>query len=213
MGTWWPWLLVAGAGALHGLHPASGWPLASACAWRGRDWRGAARAMVPLAAGHVGAVALFAAAVMFGTRVSPALVTGVVAAVLLATVAHWFSRHSMHHAVHRSMHRSVPPPAHSLLHHFVDRHAPPPRGRMPTLGLGLAAFLLAHLHGAGWLLLPALLPLCAAAPGSHPAFALGMDPRVTTTLAVVAVHTAAMVATAAPLAIGAALLARRRSNA
>jgi hypothetical protein len=81
---------------------------------------------------------------------------------------------------------------------------------MPTLGLGLAAFLLAHLHGAGWLLLPALLPLCAAAPGPHPA--LGMDPRVTTTLAVVAVHTAAMVATAAPLAIGAALLARRRSN-
>lgn len=211
MGTWWPWLLVAGAGALHGLHPASGWPLASACAWRGRDWRGAARAMVPLAAGHVGAVALFAAAVMFGTRVSPALVTGVVAAVLLATVAHWFSRHSMHHAVHRSMHRSVPPPAHSLLHHFVDRHAPPPRGRMPTLGLGLAAFLLAHLHGAGWLLLPALLPLCAADPGPHPT--LGMDPRVTTTLAVVAVHTAAMVATAAPLAIGAALLARRRSNA
>ena len=35
------------------------------------------------------------------------------------------------------------------------------------LGLGLSAFLLAHLHGAGWLLLPALLPLCTAAPGPH----------------------------------------------
>ncbi len=213
MSTWWPWLLVAGAGALHGLHPASGWPLASACAWRGRDWRVAARAMVPLAAGHVAAVALFAAAVMFGTRFSPALVTGGIAAVLLAMVAHWFFRRSMHHSVHRSMHRSVPPLAHSLLRHVMEWNVLPPCGRMPTLGLGLAAFLLAHLHGAGWLLLPALLPLCAAAPGSHPAFALGMDPRVTTTLAVVAVHATAMVATAAPLAIGAALLARRRSNA
>ena len=59
--------------------------------------------------------------------------------------------------------------------------------------------------------LPALLPLCTAAPGPHAA--LGMDPRMTTTLAVVAVHTTAMVATAVTLAIGAALLPRRRSNA
>lgn len=206
MSTWWPWLLVAGAGALHGLHPASGWPLASACAWRGRDWRVAARAMVPLAAGHVAAVALFAAAVMFGTRFSPALVTGAVAAVLLAMVAERFFRRSMH----RPARGCARPFVHAVSPHSVGRHAPPPRARLPMLGLGLSAFLLAHLHGAGWLLLPALLPLCTAAPGPHAA--LGMDPRMTTTLAVVAVHTTAMVATAVTLAIGAALLPRRRSN-
>lgn len=183
MDTLWPWLLVAAAGALHGLHPASGWPLASACAMRGRDWRLAMKAILPLAAGHIAAVALFAAAVMHGVSLSPRWVTAVAAAVLLMAGVRWLTR----------------------------RRARPSHKNIPTLGLGLSAFLLAHLHGAGWLLLPALLPLCAAATSSHAN--AGIDPRVVTTLAVVAVHTCAMMATAAPLAMCGGLLARRLATA
>lgn len=183
MNTLWPWLLVAGAGALHGLHPASGWPLASACAVRGRDWRMAGKAILPLAIGHIIAVALFAAAVMFGVSLSPRLMTVLAAAALLVAVVHWLTR----------------------------RHPTPSHKHVPAFCLGFSAFLLAHLHGAGWLLLPALLPLCTAATTTH-TFP-GMDPRVATTLAVVAVHTAAMIATAAPLAIAGGLLARHAATA
>lgn len=51
MGELWPWCAVAGLGALHGLSPAGGWPLAAAC---GRH------ALLPLAAGHLISVALVA---------------------------------------------------------------------------------------------------------------------------------------------------------
>ncbi len=55
----WPWLALAGAGALHGLNPCGGWAL---MAWR----PGAARAALPaLAAGHFGAVGMVAAVVAF----------------------------------------------------------------------------------------------------------------------------------------------------
>ncbi|KQV53008.1 hypothetical protein ASC95_09555 [Pelomonas sp. Root1217] len=45
----WPWLALAGAGALHGLNPATGWGLA-ACS------KDARRALLPIALGHAAAV-------------------------------------------------------------------------------------------------------------------------------------------------------------
>ena len=45
----WPWIALAGAGALHGLNPATGWGLA-ACS------RDARRALLPIALGHAAAV-------------------------------------------------------------------------------------------------------------------------------------------------------------
>lgn len=53
----WPWLVLAGAGALHGLNPATGWGLA-ACSPHVRG------ALLPIALGHavaVGGVALLVA--------------------------------------------------------------------------------------------------------------------------------------------------------
>ncbi|KQW46575.1 MULTISPECIES: hypothetical protein [unclassified Roseateles] len=55
----WPWLALAGAGALHGLNPATGWGLA-ACS---RDPR---RALLPLALGHAAAVGGVAVLVALG---------------------------------------------------------------------------------------------------------------------------------------------------
>ncbi|MDR7335677.1 hypothetical protein [Roseateles asaccharophilus] len=66
MSSLWPWLAVAGAGALHGLNPCSGWALAAACGWRERDERATLRALVPLALGHAVSVGVVAAAVALG---------------------------------------------------------------------------------------------------------------------------------------------------
>ena len=55
----WPWLALAGAGALHGLNPATGWGLA-ACS------KDARRALLPIALGHAAAVGGVALLVAFG---------------------------------------------------------------------------------------------------------------------------------------------------
>ena len=62
----WPWLAVAGAGALHGLNPCTGWALAAACGVRSRDGRQALRALGPIALGHAASVGAVAAAVALG---------------------------------------------------------------------------------------------------------------------------------------------------
>lgn len=55
----WPWFALAGAGALHGLNPATGWGLA-ACS---RDTRAA---LLPIALGHAAAVGGVAVLVALG---------------------------------------------------------------------------------------------------------------------------------------------------
>jgi hypothetical protein len=64
----WPWLLVAGAGALHGLNPATGWALAAASGVRAGDRRHAWRALVPIGLGHAASVALVAVTVALARR-------------------------------------------------------------------------------------------------------------------------------------------------
>lgn len=66
MANLWPWVVVAGAGALHGLNPASGWMLAAGRGLRSGDWRQALRALVPIAAGHAASVVVVATAVALG---------------------------------------------------------------------------------------------------------------------------------------------------
>jgi len=59
----WPWLALTGAGALHGLNPATGWGLA-ACS------RDARSALLPIALGHAAAVGGVALLVAFGGSMS-----------------------------------------------------------------------------------------------------------------------------------------------
>lgn len=62
----WPWLLVAAAGALHGLNPVGGWGLAVASGLRsGERWQ-ALRALGPIALGHLLSVGLVAGAAVLG---------------------------------------------------------------------------------------------------------------------------------------------------
>ena len=85
--------------------------------------------------------------------------------------------------------------------------------RMRTAGLALGSFLMAAAHGAGLMLVPALVPLCAGA-GGDPLVAAGAS-ALTAAAAAVAVHTAAMLLVARLLASAfcrafAAIVYRRR---
>jgi hypothetical protein len=82
MDTWWPWLAMAGAGALHGLNPAAGWALAAGCSLHARDRALAWRALVPIGAGHLASMGLIAAAVALGRAIDRTAM-GVLAGVLL----------------------------------------------------------------------------------------------------------------------------------
>jgi len=61
-----PWLALAGIGALHGLNPATAWALVAAWRWRGGARATAWRALLPIAVGHVAAVALVALLAVVG---------------------------------------------------------------------------------------------------------------------------------------------------
>lgn len=133
-----PWLALAGAGALHGLSPAGGWPLA--VAWSARhDARGTAwRALGPFAVGHLAAIAVLVLAVRQGIAFDGGAVRALAWA-LLAVV---------------------------LLLHGTHRAPPRLRAAAGPMGLALGAFVLAGLHGAGLALVPALMPLCVGSATS-----------------------------------------------
>ena len=57
MASLWPWLAVAGLGALDGLSPANGWMFAAACGVRTGNAAEARRALSPIAIGHTVSVA------------------------------------------------------------------------------------------------------------------------------------------------------------
>jgi hypothetical protein len=89
----WPWLAVAGVGALHGLNPAGGWMLAAVRGVRARDRTQALRALVPIAIGHVASVVAVAGVVVLGLgtdrRVLQAAALGLLVAVAAARLRGW----------------------------------------------------------------------------------------------------------------------------
>jgi hypothetical protein len=183
MTSWWPWLAAVGAGALHGLNPANGWVLAAARGVRARDSAQALRALLPLALGHATSVALVAGAVALGLALDrTVLEVGSGALLLVAVAVHLWRRAA-------------------------------PRLRAPAGGAALAlwSFIVSSAHGAGWMLVPALMPLCVGGDASIHQGTVAI--ALPTALAAVAVHSAAMLAVAAGLAAsvcgGAAAIRRR----
>ena len=174
MSNLWPWLAVAGLGALHGLNPATGWIFAAAWGVRSGDRAQALRALAPIAAGHAVSVALVAAAVALGMGMDRG-VPQVLAGVLLAAMAAYY-------LTGRKTRRMQTPAGHA--------------------GLALWSFMMSTAHGAGLMLVPALLPLCTAyAPALHDPTKHAPGPFALALLAVV-VHTLAMLATTGLVATG-----------
>jgi len=132
MANLWPWLVVAGVGALHGLNPATGWMWAAAWGVRSRDRTQALRALAPIAIGHAASVALVAAAVAFGLSMDR-VVLQISAGVLIVVFA-------MLHLSSRTPGAARAPAGHA--------------------GIALWSFMMSTAHGTGLMLVPALIPLC-----------------------------------------------------
>jgi hypothetical protein len=176
MASLWPWLAVAGVGALHGLNPATGWMFAAAWGLRSHDRGQALRALLPIGAGHAASVALVAGAVALGLSMDRVLLQ-VLAGVLLAGVA---GRH--------------------LWRRRAGRHGARPAAPAGHAGLALWSFMMSTAHGAGLMLVPALVPLCMGdAPAAREITASG---SLLLALAAVGVHSLAMLVVTGLVAVG-----------
>ena len=171
MASLWPWLAVAGIGALHGLNPATGWMFAAAWGVRSRDRAQALRALMPIAAGHAASVALVAAAVALGVSMDGVVLQAMAGGLLVAV--------AVHHLRGRRAERRRAPAGHAVL--------------------ALWSFMMSTAHGAGLMLVPALIPLCMA---DAPAREITASGSLALALAAVGVHTAAMLAVTGLLATG-----------
>ena len=175
MAVVWPLLAMAGAGALHGLSPATGWMLAAACGVHARDEAQARRALRPIAFGQVASMSVLAWAVSQGLSVDRALMRDLAVA-LLVVAALWLGV------------RGTSPPIR------VD-------ARVRGASIALWSFLMASAQGTGLMLVPALVPLCTSSAAAATLPAPGSSP-LTLAVAAVAVHTAAMLFVTGLLATG-----------
>jgi hypothetical protein len=163
----WPWLALAGLGAFHGLNPGMGWLFAVALGLNRHDRRVVWLSMAPIALGHTLSVAAVAAAFVAAGLLIDARAVRIASGLILIgwAIYHWAYGHR--HRVRFGMQAGL-------------------------VGLGVWSFLMATAHGAGLMLWPALMPLCA---GATP------DRAVATALAGIAVHTLAMLTITAAIAI------------
>lgn len=165
--TLWLWLAIAGLGLFHGINPAMGWLFAVALGLNRHSERVVWLALLPIGAGHALAVAVILILVLaLGLILEPGLLRPLAAA-LLFTWAGWHALYGRRHKVRFGM-------------------------QVGLGGLFLWSFLMANAHGAGLMLIPAVIPLCLAA---SPAHALTLGASLPVGLAALAVHTGAMLAT------------------
>lgn len=166
------WAAILGSGVFHGINPAMGWLFATALGLQ-RGSRGALfAALPPLALGHAASVfVVTTSALAFGMFARTMHLQLVLGAMLIA----W----GIYHHVYGHRHRI----AVGMTAGFA--------------GLALWSAATATLHGAGLMLIPALMPLCASGALGAPGGPIG--PAVAATL----VHTAVTTATSAVLAFAA----------
>ena len=160
----WPWLVLAGLGIYHGINPAMGWLFAVALGMHRQSRRVVLLSLLPIAVGHAVAIAVVVAAfLILGMAINQERMRIAAATVLIA----WAIYHSLYGHRHRV------------------------RVGMQTgfIGLTLWSFLMATGHGAGLMLIPALLPLGLAVTTAHEPATGGSLPIA---LAAIAVHMSAM---------------------
>jgi hypothetical protein len=172
IGGWWPWLAVALLGAYHGFDPSMGWLFAVALGLQERRATKVWWSLLPIAVGHLFAIGLVVALIAVIARIS------------------WLIR---------------PLGAASLIGFGIFRLMRPrahPRWvamRVSALDLVAWSFLMASAHGAGLMLLPLLIGIPAASvalPSHHahlmPTLALHGPISATQAMAVILIHTGAM---------------------
>lgn len=175
MSSTWPWLLLIGLGAFHGLNPAMGWLFAVALGLHRQSRAVVLISLIPIAIGHALAIAL----VVYTVTVLGAVIDQTALRVLsaLALIA-WGA------------------------YGFFYPHGHRVRVGLQTglLGLALWSFLMATVHGAGFMLIPALEPLQTEMSGGHMHEMPEAHSLWVASLAV-AVHTLAMLVVTAAIAL------------
>jgi hypothetical protein len=171
--TWAAWVAVIGSGVFHGVNPAMGWLFATALGLQRGSRTAVLMALPPIALGHAASILLFtSSAAVLGAWLPRGGLHWILGAALIGWAA-WQQAYGHRHRVRVGM----------------------------TAGfVGLAAWsaLMATLHGAGLMLMPALLPLCGgAADAAGPASALWVSLQFT------ALHTVTTLATTAAIALAA----------
>ncbi len=177
------WLAVLGSGVFHGFNPAMGWLFATALGLQRGTRTALAAALPPLALGHAASIFLVtSSALVLGLAVHAASLRLVTGMFLLG----WAGYHLLYG--HR--------------HHL--------RVGMTAgfLGLALWSAATATVHGAGLMLVPALMPICGAAGQASLSGALGPAALVTLVHTLVASATSAAIAFAAYEYLGLAMLRR-----
>ena len=191
MADLWPWLAMAGLGALHGLSPVNGWVFAAACGVQAGDEAQVRRALWPIAFGQIASMAVLACAISFGLSLDRAALRYVavgllVVAIAIAAAPTWCRRQR-------------------------DRRPMRIGRRTGHAGIALWSFLTASAQGAGVMLVPALAPLCGPDAATRTMSGTG---ALAMAFAAVAVHTSAMLLSSGVVATGvcrgAAFLARSR---
>ena len=162
------WTIVALLGTFHGLNPAMGWLLAAALGLQERRASAVLRALPLIALGHAASVALILSAALGAELLIPADVLRWIGAAVLVGYA-----------------------AMLLLRRTHPRRV---GMRLGAYGLAAWSFVMALAHGAGLMLLPAVL-----GAGATPAH--GQHGDASAGLALLAVHSASMFATMTVLAL------------
>src|SRR5215813_4872608 len=127
----WPWLVLAGLGAFHGINPGMGWLFAVALGLQEKSQRAVRRALLPIALGHAVSIGVGVLAVGLLQALLPEQVVRYLCAALLGVFGLWRLVRARH-----------------------------PRWvgmRVGFRDLTLWSFLMASAHGAGLMLAPIML--------------------------------------------------------
>jgi hypothetical protein len=157
----------------HGINPAMGWLFAVALGLHRRSRRAVVMGWAPIALGHALSVAAVVLAVIMLGLVLDLQMLSRTAGIVLVGAAVWHGLRSHRQRVRIGMQTGL-------------------------AGLALWSFLMSTAHGAGLMLVPALLPLCAAGSPAKAAFASVSAPLAAAALAV---HSAAMLFTIAAISL------------
>ena len=171
------WGAVILSGVYHGLNPGMGWPLAVSAALMERKNRAMSKALAALAIGHFLSMALillpFSLMASLVTWESQIRITAGILVILFG------------------------------IHLMINRRHPRILARIPPSRLALWSFLAALAHGAGLMLVPIYLGLCAPdkTTMNHAAATNLMAGNMTAAIWVSGVHTLAMTTAGGILAI------------
>ncbi len=173
MNELWPWMVLAGLGAFHGLNPAMGWLFAVALGVHRQSSAAVVQAVPAIAFGHAVSIGLVAGIlVAAGLFVDQGAVRTATGGGLVA----W-----------------------AIWHHLFGHRRRVRIGmRTGLAGLAFWSFLMATAHGAGLMILPALMSLCLTDP---PLRQIGGDGSAAMAVAAVGVHTLAMLAATSCVAL------------